>query len=129
MSSRLMTEDLHRFILTAVPSVPFLEAMLVYRAARGAGLEARDIARRLYLPEHASVDLQAALREAGIIVPVAENATAHRYDPVTAELAALLDRLAAAYAEDLIAVTHVIHSKTGRRAQQLADAFKWKKAP
>jgi len=66
------------------------------------------------------------LRQAGIIGP-AEGEAGLRYAPATPELARLLDELAALYAKDLIAVTNIIHSKTGRKAQQFADAFKWRK--
>jgi hypothetical protein len=39
----------------------------------------------------------------------------------------MLDRLAGIYARNLVDVTNLIHSKTSRKAQQFADAFKWRK--
>jgi hypothetical protein len=35
--------------------------------------------------------------------------------------------VAKAYATNLVAVTDVIHSRLDRRAQQFADAFRWRK--
>ena len=31
-----LPEELRRFVLTSIPSVPYVEAMLIYRDARGA---------------------------------------------------------------------------------------------
>lgn len=42
-------------------------------------------------------------------------------------LHALIDQLAALYAHNLVGVTHLIHSKLNKKAQQFADAFKWQK--
>ena len=47
-------EDLRRFLLTSVPSVPFVEALLLLREAHGEPVETTHIARRLYMPEHAA---------------------------------------------------------------------------
>ena len=38
-----------------------------------------------------------------------------------------IDRLADLYATHLVEVTHLIHSSLDRKAQQFADAFKWRK--
>ena len=42
-------------------------------------------------------------------------------------LHALIDQLAALYAHNLVGVTHLIHSKLNKKAQQFADAFIWQK--
>ena len=118
-------ENLYRFILVSIPSVPYLEALLAFRGANGAPLALRELAARLYMPEKPAFDLLLQLREAGIVQADA-GSDAHRY-AATGELAAMLDLLAACYAKDLIGVTELIHSRTGRKAQQFADAFKWKK--
>ena len=39
----------------------------------------------------------------------------------------MLDMLADYYRSHLVAVTDIIHSKTARKAQQFADAFKLRK--
>jgi hypothetical protein len=39
----------------------------------------------------------------------------------------MLRQLATAYSRDLIGVTDLIHSRTARRAQQFADAFRIRK--
>lgn len=117
--------DLRRFILTSIPSVPFLEAVLLLRADPAQGWSAAQLARRLYVPEQTGAELLALLRDSGIASD-GEAAGTVRYAPA-AELRELIDRVAAAYAQDLVAVTRLIHSRIDRRAQQFADAFRFRK--
>ena len=83
MDNPSIPEDLRRFVLTSIPSVPFLEALLLMRADPDRAWRRDTLARRLYVREKT--------------------------------------------AEDLVEVTHLIHSSLDRKAQQFADAFKWRK--
>ena len=116
--------DLRRFILTSVPSVPYLEAVLLLRAEPQREWTVGDAARRLYLPEPRANELLSELAASG----VAANAGAgYRYAPATEELALILERLASHYAIDLVGVTDLIHSRIDKKAQQFADAFRFRK--
>lgn len=126
MSRPELPADLRRFILTSIPSVPYLEALLLLRAEPSRPWNAGALARRLYLGEPAAAALLAALADAGIAAVQAEP-PGHLYRPANPELAAMLDRLAAFYAADLVAVTDLIHMRVDKRAQQFADAFRWRK--
>lgn len=125
MSTPPLQAEVHRFILTSIPSVPYLEAVLLLRAEPSAPWDAPRLARRLYIPEANAAELLGQLAAAGVAAPEAENAV--RYHPATAELAALLDAVAHQYTVNLVGVTDLIHSRTGKRAQQFADAFRWRK--
>ena len=125
MKSGELPADVRRFLLTSVPSVPFLEAVLLLRAEPSHSWDAPLLARRLYVPERTALELLAQLAESGVTAP-GEGGTGVRYAPRD-ELAGLLDRLAAAYAADLVAVTDLIHSRIDKRAQQFADAFRFRK--
>jgi len=125
MTSSELPADLRRFILTSIPSVPFLEAVLLLRADAGQTWGATQLARRLYVPEEAGAELVQQLRSSGIAAD-AEPAGCIRYQPAEG-LASLVDGVAAAYAQDLVAVTRLIHSRIDRRAQQFADAFRFRK--
>jgi hypothetical protein len=122
-----LPEDLRRFILTSIPSVPFVEAMLIFRDARGAAVSNELIAKRLYMAERAAGDVVQLLREAGVIEPAGTDPISHRFRAETPELAAMLEMLAAYYRSNLVDVTDLIHSRTARRAQQFANAFKLRK--
>lgn len=124
MSVHDLPADVRRFILTSVPTVPYLEAVLLLRAEPVKDWDAAELARRLYVPERTAADLLDQLRASGMAQGAAGPAV--RYAP-TAELAALIDQVAQAYASNLVGVTDLIHSRIDRRAQQFADAFRFRK--
>ena len=127
MTRKDLPDPVRRFILTSVPSVPYLEAVLLLRRETQLAWDAAMVARRLYLAEPVAGELLAALASAGIAQPGAQEPARFRYGPATPELAAMLDAVAAAYSADLVRVTDLIHSRVDRRAQQFADAFRWRK--
>jgi hypothetical protein len=116
-----LPQDLRRFILTSVPGVPYLEAMLLLRGEPQRTWTPNEVARRLYLPDSRAAELLTALASASV---AAQEAGSYRYAPATKELAAMLDRVAAHYAADLVGVTALIHSRVDKRAQQFAGAFR-----
>ena len=120
-------DELRRFILTSVPSVPFVEAMLLFMAKDGAPLTVDEIARGLYMPRAAASQVIDALQEAQIVSADTAEPEASRFAPASPELDAMVRNLANFYARDLIGVTDLIHSRTARRAQQFADAFRIRK--
>lgn len=122
-----LPDHVRRFLLTSVPSVPYLEAILLLRAERNAGWSAASVAARLYLPEASVASLLEGLAAAGIVRIADAVPPVFSYQPATPELAAMLDDVAKAYSENLVKVTDVIHSRVDRRAQQFADAFRWRK--
>lgn len=126
MESSAIPDDVRRFVLTSVPSVPFLEALLVLRASAPDALGIAEVAKRLYLGEHES---QAILEQlaAARLAKRSVDGSGYRFDPAEPDLAEIVDRVAASYAQRLIEMTNLIHSKTGRKAQQFADAFKLRK--
>ena len=119
-----LPQDLRRFILTSIPSVPYLEALLLLRAEAQRSWSAAEAARRLYLPEQRGTELLTELVSAGI---ARQESMGYRYSPATEELATILDRLATHYAADLVGISDLIHSRVDKKAQQFADAFRIRK--
>lgn len=123
-----LSEDIRRFILTSVPSVPYLEALLLLRTDPGIRWEVPRAAARLYVAEREAAEVLTALAAAGIAQSEEQGETVlFRYAPATAELRDRLDALAQAYSANLVGVTHLIHSRIDKRAQQFADAFRLRK--
>ena len=120
-----IADDVRRFILTSIPSVPFMEAILLFKALPGQAVETRSVGERLYVGEKQASTLVDQLRESRIVEAV-PGTPAHRYAPPP-ELAEILDRTALAYVHNLIGVTRIIHSRTERMAHQFADAFRLRK--
>jgi Mn-dependent DtxR family transcriptional regulator len=126
VSTEPVPDDLRRFVLTSVPSVPYLEALLLLRSQPRERWEVRSVARRLYVPEHKADELLRELEAAGL---ARREAEVWQYAPRDPALAAMVDRLADLYASRLVEVTTLIHSRVDRRAMQFADAFRFKKEP
>lgn len=122
-----LPDEVRRFILTSVPSVPYLEAILLLRTEPSVEWDAHRAARRLYVPEKNAAELLHLLTAAGIARQLGEETPRYRYHPATAELSERLDQLADAYAGNLVGVTDLIHSRIDKRAQQFADAFRLRK--
>src|SRR5687768_1166287 len=120
MHDKAVPEDLRRFILTSVPSVPFVEAFLLFRQNAGAALSIEIVAKRLYLPAARAASIVDELRAARIVEGAGE--AGNRYAPAE-ELAPMLDLLAVQYRDNLVGVSDLIHSRTSRTAHQFADAF------
>jgi hypothetical protein len=120
--------DVRRFILTSIPSVPHLEAILFYFRAPDAERSCADAARALYLPEPVTAASVADLAAAGILTARdAAEGRLYRFSPQDDGLASAISELAAAYATDMIEVTHLIHDSTQKSAHRFADAFKLRK--
>lgn len=125
MSKTAVPDEVRRFILTSVPSVPYLEALLLLRGEPDQGWDASKVARRLYIGEAPAQELLAALQQSGIAGRADDGGFI--YAPVGDDLRALLDTVARTYAQNLVGVTDLIHSRLDKRAQQFADAFRWRK--
>ena len=123
-----LSDDIRRFILTSVPSVPYLEAILLLRTDPDAGWDVPRLAARLYVAERQAAEVLTALAAAGIARgEEQEDTVLFRYAPATDELRERLDALAQAYSANLVGVTDLIHSRIDKRAQQFADAFRLRK--
>jgi hypothetical protein len=127
MNHQDLPDDVRRFLLTSIPSVPYLEAILLLRGQPEIGWTVAAVARRLYLAEPAAAELVRALAGAGIAAVQPGAPETFQYRPASAELQAMLDAVARAYATNLVRVTDLIHSRVDKRAQQFADAFRWRK--
>lgn len=120
-------DDIRRFILISVPSIPYLEAMLLLRANADRTWHCETLAKRLYISDKAAADLLAQLHAAGILDLVNGEMLAYCYRPVSDDLRRIIDGVADAHAKNLVGVTNLIHSKIDKKAHRLADAFVWRK--
>jgi anti-sigma factor RsiW len=124
MTSTPIADDVRRFVLLAIPSVSYLEALLLMRSTAEQTWNAAQLARRLYLGEKTAAGQLAALNEADI---AAAHPDGFQYRPRDAQLAGLLDSLAAAYARHLVEISLLIHTKNEGKPQHFANAFLWRR--
>lgn len=125
----LLPEDTQRFILLAIPSVPYLEALLLLRGAPQLSWDAQQVARRLYLSDKAAQSLLDQLYAAGVVTAGSVVGGTFCYAPQTEHMRTMIDGLAHIYSRNLIEVSNLIHSKSNMKAQQFADAFVFRKPP
>lgn len=126
MNRESLPDDVRRFVLTSVPSVPYIESLLLMRREAGATWNAARLAERIYVPEAQAAQLLQTLEASGLAARVPDAQDTYRFQPPPA-LEELLDRVALHYAVNLVAITDLIHSSLNRRANQFADAFRFRK--
>jgi hypothetical protein len=127
MTGAAIPDELRRFLLTGALSVPHVEAILQLRGDPAQAWDAQSLAPRLYVRAARAAEVLADLHEIGAARLVDGQHPAYLYQPVSSELAALLDQLEQAYSTQLVAVTRLIHSAEERKAQNFADAFRFRK--
>lgn len=126
MSTRDPTipDAVRRFVLTSVPSVPFLEAARLFHLAPDSPQTPEKIASALYVSPPVAEKLLAQLASAGIVAAVDG---AYRYAPRDTDLAHALTELFACYQANLVGITNLVHDATQRSAERFANAFKLRK--
>lgn len=125
MSASNIPADVRRFLLAVIESVPHLEALLLLRADPARSWDAHALAARLYVDEGAASRLLADLRNHQLTEQ--DTAGQWRFDADNPERAGTVDRLAEVYSRHVVEVAELIHSKSDRKAQRFADAFRWRK--
>lgn len=125
MSTEPLPDEIRRFVLTSIPSVPYLEALLLLRSQPQQAWTSAEVARRLYLPEARGAELLHALQESALVA--GSDADGFRYAPRDQELRTTIERLNQLYATRLVEITSLIHTRLEKRALQFAEAFRWKK--
>ena len=126
MAATDIPDSVRRFIATNIPSIPYLEALLLLRSDTLAPWDATRLARALYIDEATALSLLDELNTRGVVTPAAAPAT-FCYQPISDALAHMIDALADVYATHLVDVTNLVHARSSRKAQRFADAFVWRK--
>jgi hypothetical protein len=115
--------DLQNFIVRHIDSIAQIEALLLLRRHAPDTWDVPSTARRLYVSEQEASEILENLCEDGLLQC---DAGIYRFACRTPEAERLVERLAEAYAGNLIAVTNIIHGKP-RRIREFANAFKLRK--
>lgn len=127
MGEEEIPDDMRRFILARIESVPHLEALILARGNPGTVWDADELARRLFTNREVAAGLLRDLCVGGFLVARAGDPPRYRYGPSSAGLTETVSRLAEVYAKHLIPVTLLIHARGASKLQQFADAFRIRK--
>jgi hypothetical protein len=124
MGEALIPEEVQVFLLQHLDSIAQLEALLLLRADPACVWSAEALAKRLYIPPQEAATVLERLATDSFLTTSQDVPDSYQYHPASDELAHMVDRIAALYAQYLIPVTNLIHSKPRSRVQEFADAFK-----
>jgi hypothetical protein len=127
MEVDLISDDVTQFIVEKINSVAELEGLLLLRRNPETEWEIETLGQRLYISQKQTEDVMTHLYLIGFLAVKETGSPTYRYQPNSAELAEMADRVAEAYSKYLVPVTNLIHSKPETKVQKFADAFKFRK--
>lgn len=124
----VLSSDIRRFVLS-LPSIPYLEAIMLLHQYPGSVWGQQTVAQRLYVPPSLAKCILMDLTTTGICHPVDGHADQYIYEPEPESLRKLIEDLIAVYAKHLIEITNLIHDNNNKSnsAKLFADAFVWRK--
>ncbi len=120
--------DAYEFILNKVDSVPHLEALMLLWNSRPVGWTCAELGSRLYVPTDRVGDLLRDLVRIQLIAESSAEPPRYAYVSSTAEQDELMRMVDAAFRQDLVRISTMIHSKASRGVREFARAFILKKS-
>lgn len=117
--------DVQRFVLNQVETVPHLEALLLLWNNRPKQWSEQELSASLYIGQEETQTVVQDLLRRQLIARDGENGR-YGYAEGSEERGRLMEELAAAYRQDLISLTRLIHSKSSP-AREFARAFRFTK--
>ena len=129
MAESSLPKDVQAFLRDHMESYEQLEILLLLRTRRGDFWAPGAVSGELHLPELVAEQALLALRQHGLLsVEVLPNSQRFRFRPESAELEALVEKLAEAYADHRIEVVRLMTASSierlrARAARTFANAF------
>lgn len=120
-------EEVSRFLLNQVDSVPQMEALLLIWETRPREWTSQALAERLYVETEVAKILISPLAQRRLVRVQDSGEKLYSWQSVSEEADHLMEKVARAYRHDLIRATSLIHSKASSGIREFARAFKFKK--
>ena len=127
MADDLIPDDVRQFIVDKIDSVAELEGLLLLSRHPETEWSVQALAQRLYATQQQTENVLTHLYALGFLKATEGKSLSYHYQPISNNLAEMVDRVAEVYTKYLVPVTNLIHSKHETRIQQFADAFKLRK--
>ena len=124
---QISEEEVYRFILNQIDSVPQMEALLLLWDSRPKQWSENEIAARLYVSVDVVRNIVQVLVRRRLISTVANSEKHYWYETRDADGDLLVEAMAATYRRELVRVSTFIHTKASSAVRDFADAFKFKK--
>lgn len=120
-------EQIDRFLVDEIDSVPQLEALLLVWNRRPKRWYHSEIAKALYISQELAQDVIRHLVQHRLLARVEGGADCYELRIDSEEQAQLLKAVDSAYRRELVRVSTLIHAKASRAVRDFASAFRFKK--
>jgi hypothetical protein len=120
-------EEVFRFILHQMETVPHLEALLLLWRKRPKGFTGTELSAQLFVDAGAVNGIVKDLQRRELIAAAPGVSGEYRYEAKSPYTDALMQALSDMYSRELIKISKLIHSKTPSAAHDFARAFKFTK--
>jgi DNA-binding IclR family transcriptional regulator len=128
MPNRTFTrEQIDRFIVDEIDSVPQLEALLLIWNRRPRTWTSADLSRELYVSADFAHEILRYLAQHRFVVEVEEKTGCYILKLRSEETEDLLSALDKVYRRELVRISNLIHEKSSRALRDFASAFRFKK--
>jgi hypothetical protein len=121
------SDEIDRFILNEIDSVPQLEALLLFWNSRPRNWSCLDMARALYVSQDAATGILNYLAQRRLVAEVTAGSGTYSLLCEEQDRVDMLGALDRAYRHELVRVSTMIHSKASRGVRDFAKAFRFKR--
>jgi hypothetical protein len=124
---KVSEEEVYRFILNQIDSVPQMEALLLLWENRPKRWSESEIAGRLYVGVDVVRNIMHELLRRHLVASSTESPRLYWYETRPGDGDLLIEAVAATYRRELVRVSTFIHTKASSAVRDFAQAFKFKK--
>lgn len=119
----LNREEVDRFILQEIDTVPQLEALLLLWNSRPRQWRNSDLAAALYVSKETTQEIVAHLERRGLVTCDGSDGCTYLSSPRDS----LIGAVDIIYRRELVRISRMIHSKAPAGIREFANAFRFKK--
>ena len=120
-------QDVLRFIIERIDSVPHLEGLLLMWESRPKNWTVEELAKRIYVKNDVARGVLYDLARQDLIVPVPGASNQYVYESRSPEIDRLVESLQAKYRFEIVAISTMIHRKSSAAVRDFAEAFRFTK--
>ena len=124
MTKQHISHALKRFVREQIQTVPRLEVLLLLHRDELRALSVAEVANELAFESDIAEDQLIELKRMRLVVSNS-NGTRYQYQPSSASLRTMVDRLAVAYSKQRIPILSAILAEDPSHIQRFIEAFKF----
>jgi DNA-binding MarR family transcriptional regulator len=119
-------QEVERFLLDSIDTVPHLEALLLLFQSPAVGWSVQELAGRIYVNDRQAASILEDLTRRSLITRLEQAPSKYQYVPRSEAQRELLEKVARSYRTQLVQVTRFIHSNASGSVRDFARAFRLK---